>query len=177
MTKDKKPEANIEKWGNVRYIVIRNSNGRIKSRRKWTKDFTLNKAKSKFNKERTLKEGSRKYDLENVTEIEDYSDSPKVSRKATVVQYLIVGYYIKRTGGKIQRVETSARSPQVEADQIRSGEVTVETLKDIAEVYFFKRVSEARNSDHYDKDKGKEIFEDGDAVIERQGLVYYESKV
>ena len=168
----RKRKIKIEKWGNKKFVVVRD-NGKIKSYRERSKDFTLKDAKQKFSQDKTLVKDKSVYDLPNLKEYTDYSENPKVKSNYGFVQYMVTGFYIDN---KKQKVAIASRSQQYSASSIRNGNIKLNDMKEEARLSFHERISEASNDRYYDEDIGIKIVQQGRAKIVKEGLIYYEAK-
>lgn len=139
-------------------VVVRDKKGRILSRRKWNKNFTIQKAVSKFKRDNTLTEDVRKVKLTNVVEI---TDERVRARRPTGgrIQYVIEG---KLPDGKVIVARSQTHDPDYPKSEMRE-----EALES-----FRERIAQAFGKE-YDEDVGAQLVEEH-KISYREGFVYYQ---
>jgi len=100
--------------------------------------------------------------LKNVSEVIDFSDRP---RKPSADQSMLVQYFIEGVDRK-RGINITARSQQHPVGY-NTGLMIDEAFES-----FYERYAQARGQ-AYDADIGKNLFEEANAAITRQGFVYY----
>ena len=156
-----------ERFGSGVFVVARGRNGRVLSRRKWSRSFNLTKARAKFRSDRTFKDGTKIINRTTVREVKEYSRNsrkPSVRKKFGRVQYFVEGY--AKVGKK--GVFVSARSEQVDVEV-----ADVPYLRGQAMTSWFERVAQALGL-KYDEELGMEQELFGNARITGEGLIHYE---
>jgi len=159
-----------ENWKGKYYITARLDNGRVITRKKWDKDFNLDKAVRQFKKTRSFDPNIVRVSLNKTFEVNDYR--VKTDKDKNVIKY---NFKKSRTYGAFQYVITvrirnqiiSSRSRQYDnkKDNDKAREDALNNL------YMGLSAVILRETD---KNEGQNLYRDSEIINE--GIIYYSDK-
>ena len=159
-----------EKWRGKQYVVVRSSKGRVLSRRRWQRSFTVEDGRKKYNKDRSLQEGTHvEVDINQTTrtvELTKWGDRTKGKAKSPT-----------RMSGNVQYVvEVKFRHPDTGRamtvfGRSNKGVISSTELKAQARERAYQRVHQ-ESVGGYDEDVGQRIAEEN-IISTREGWIKY----